>query len=53
MEVQPASVSKYSTLGVPYIRKPYDFSTNVGDGINETLSYFIRLSKLRRNYLPN
>ena len=53
IEVQPASVSKYSTLGVPYVRKPYDFSTNVGDSISETLSYFIRLSKLRRNYLPN
>lgn len=53
IEVQPSSVSRYSTIGVPYMRKPYDFNSNVGDKFQDTESYFIRVARSRRNYLTN
>lgn len=53
IEIQPSSISRYSTIGVPYMRKPYDFNANVGDKFQETESYFIRVARSRRNYLTN
>jgi hypothetical protein len=53
VEVQPSSVAKYSLVGVPYLRKPYDFNTNVGDHVSETQGYFTRMVRARKNYLPN
>jgi hypothetical protein len=53
MEVQPSSVSRYSTIGVPYMRKPFDFNSATGDKIQDTESYFTRVSRSRRNYLTN
>jgi len=53
VEVQPSSVSKYSTLGVPYLRKPFDFNSSVGDKFQDTELYFTRLARSRRNYLSN
>jgi hypothetical protein len=53
VEVQPSSVSRYSTIGVPYMRKPFDFNSNVGDKFQDTESYFIRVARSRRNYLTN
>ena len=52
-EVQPSSVSKYSTLGVPYLRKPFDFDVNTGDNVFELQMYFTRATRSRKNYLPN
>ena len=52
-EVQPASVSKYSLVGVPYLRKPFDFNTNTGDQLSGLQSYFTRSSRARKNYLSN
>jgi hypothetical protein len=53
LEIQPSSVSRYSTIGVPYMRKPFDFNSNTGDKFQDTESYFIRVSRSRRNYLTN
>ena len=53
MEVQPSSVSRYSTLGVPYFRKPFDFNSSTGDKYQDTELYFTRISRSRRNYLAN
>ena len=52
-EVQPASISKFSTLGVQYNRKPYDFSSNQGDYMAAVHGYYVRASRARKNYLPN
>lgn len=52
-EVQPSSVAKYSTLGVPYSRKHFDFSIKQGDSIQDAETYFLRITRLRKNYLPN
>ena len=53
IEVQPSSVSRYSTLGVPYLRKPFDFNSTTGDKFQDTELYFTRLARSRRNYLTN
>jgi hypothetical protein len=52
-EIQPSSVSRYSTLGVPYSRKHFDFNIEDGEAINEAETYFSRISRARKNYLPN
>ena len=53
VEVQPSSVAKYSLVGVPYLRKPYDFNTNTGDHLSDMQGYFTRITRARKNYLPN
>lgn len=53
IEVQPSSVSRYSTLGVPYMRKPFDFNSTTGDKFQDTETYFTRVARSRRNYLTN
>ena len=52
-EVQPSSASRFSTLGVPYVRDPFNFNTNTSDNFQNTESYLTRISRSRRNYLPN
>jgi hypothetical protein len=52
-EVQPSSVAKYSTLGVPYSRKHFDFGAGQTDTLHEAETYFVRLARLRKNYLSN
>jgi len=53
IEIEPSSISRYSLAGVPYITKMYEYSTNVGEDINDSENYFIRLSRARKNYLTN
>lgn len=53
IEVQPSSVSRYSTLGVPYLRRPFDFNSGTGDKFQDTELYFTRVARSRRNYLTN
>jgi hypothetical protein len=53
LELQASSVSRYSTLGVPYIRKPFDFNVESGDPVLETETYLTRIARARKNYLPN
>jgi hypothetical protein len=52
-EVQPSSVAKYATLGVPYSRKHFDFGAGQGDVLQDVETYFIRIARLRKNYLSN
>jgi len=52
-EVQPSSVAKYSTLGVPYSRKHFDFGAGTGDVAQDVETYFTRLTRLRKNYISN
>tara|TARA_B110000444_G_C18619030_1_gene491244 strand:+ start:80 stop:244 length:165 start_codon:yes stop_codon:yes gene_type:complete len=52
VEVQFASISRYSILGVPYIRKPFDYNVETSEPIFEAENYFTRISRSRKNYLP-
>lgn len=52
-EVQPSSSSRYAIYGMPYFSKNFEFNSSNNDSLNETENYFLRLSKSRRNYLPN
>jgi len=53
VEVQPSSISRYSTLGAPYMRKPFDFNSTTGDKFQDTELYFTRVACSRRNFLTN
>jgi hypothetical protein len=53
MEIQPSSVARYSLLGVPYTNKSFEYTTNLGDEINDSEVYFLRLSRARKNYLTS
>ena len=33
--------------------KSFEFNTQLGETLNETETYFLRLSRARKNYLPN
>lgn len=52
IEIQPSSSVRYTALGVPFNRRGYDFDGNDGDQFRATESYFTRISRTRRNYLP-
>ena len=52
LEVQPSSVSRYSTIGVPYSKKHFDFNSETGDAIKDSETYFTRIAISRKNYLP-
>jgi len=51
MEVQPSSVARYSLLGVPYTNKSFEYTTQLGDEINDSEGYLIRLARSRKNYM--
>ena len=53
IEVQPSSVARYSLSGVPYFNKSYEYDTQKGDELNESENYVNRLSRARKNYMPN
>ncbi len=52
-EVQPSSSSRYAIYGMPYFSKNFEFNTAGSESINESETYLLRLSRARRNYLPN
>lgn len=52
-EVQPSSSSRYAIYGMPYFSKNFEFNTSNSDLLNESETYLLRLSRARRNYLPN
>lgn len=52
-EVQPSSSSRYAIYGMPYLSKNFEFSTVNGEALNESETYLLRISRARRNYLPN
>ena len=51
MEVQPSSVARYSLLGVPYSNKSFEYTTQLGDEINDSEVYLTRLARSRKNYM--
>jgi hypothetical protein len=51
--VQPSSSSRYAIYGMPYFSKSFEFSTPGNELLNESETYLLRLSRSRRNYLPN
>ena len=51
-EVQPSNSSKYSTLGVPYLKKPLEYNNATGSKLNKSETYFTRIARARKNYLP-
>jgi hypothetical protein len=51
MEVQPASIARFSLSGVPYFKKSSEFDTQSGDELDESENYLNRLAKARKNYL--
>jgi len=53
IEIQPSSVARYSLLGVPYSTKSFEYSTSVGDEINDSENYLVRLARSRKNYITN
>lgn len=52
-EVQPSSSSRYAIHGMPYFSKNFEFNAGASEMLNESETYLIRLSRARRNYLPN
>jgi len=52
-EVQPSSVSRYSTIGVPYTKKNFDFNIENNETLSDSETYLTRIAKSRKNYLPN
>jgi len=53
MEIQPSSISRYSLLGVPYSNKTFEYTTQVGDEINDSENYLNRIARARKNYMSN
>jgi hypothetical protein len=53
MEVSASSVSRYSLLGLPYSNKSFEYSTSLGDDLNESETYLTKLGKARKNYGSN
>jgi len=41
------------TIGVPYIKKSFSYNVESGESINEAETYLSRISRARKNYIPN
>jgi hypothetical protein len=53
IEVQYALITKYSLAGLPYLSKSFEYTTALGEELNDSENYLIKLSKARKNYMPN
>jgi heme/copper-type cytochrome/quinol oxidase subunit 2 len=53
IEVQPSSIAKYSLAGLPYFTKVFEYSTQVAEELNDAENYLTKLSRARKNYMPN
>lgn len=53
IDVQPVITGKYSTLGVPAVRKFFDYNVDQNSNISDSDLYTTRISRARHNYLPN
>lgn len=51
IETQGNAQAKYSTMGVPYTKKNFDFNGDTNLTFTETDNYFTRVSQKRKNYL--
>jgi heme/copper-type cytochrome/quinol oxidase subunit 2 len=52
VDVQPSSSSRYAIMGVPHFNRTFNFSPSMGETFSETETYFARLARARKNYLP-
>ena len=46
-------MARFSLLGVPYSTKSFEYSTSIGDEINDSENYLVRLARSRKNYITN
>ena len=53
IEVQPSSIAKYSLAGLPYSSKKFEYSTTLGDELSDSENYLTKISRVRKNYMPN
>jgi hypothetical protein len=53
MEVQPSSIAKYSLAGLPYFSKTFEYTTQLGEELNDSENYLTKLSRARKNYMAN
>jgi hypothetical protein len=53
MEISASSVSRYSLLGLPYSNKSFEYFTGLGDDLNDSETYLVKLGKARKNYGAN
>jgi heme/copper-type cytochrome/quinol oxidase subunit 2 len=53
IEVQPSSIAKYSLAGLPYTSKKFEYSTALGDELSDSENYLTKVSRARKNYMPN
>ena len=53
IEVQPSSIAKYSLAGLPYASKKFEYSTTLGDELSDSENYLTKISRIRKNYMPN
>lgn len=53
MEVQPSSIAKYSLAGLPYFSKTFEYTTQLGEELNDSENYLTKLSRVRKNYMSN
>lgn len=52
VEVQPTPASKFTITGTIYPKKPYDFNYDQGEIVNAVETYFTRIARARKSYLP-
>jgi hypothetical protein len=53
MEVQPSSIAKYSLAGLPYFSKTFEYSSQLMEEMVDSENYLTKLSRARKNYMPN
>jgi hypothetical protein len=53
IEVQPSSIARYSLAGLPYFSKSFEYSTQLSEDLNDSENYLVKLSRARKNYMPN
>jgi hypothetical protein len=53
IEVQPSSIARYSLAGLPYFSKKFEYSSGLGDELNDSENYLTKISRARKNYMPS
>lgn len=53
LEVQPSSIAKYSLAGLPYTSKKYEYTSALGDELNDSENYLTKIARARKNFLPS
>jgi hypothetical protein len=51
--VQYALITKYSLAGLPYLTKNFEYTTQLGDELNDSENYLLKIARVRKNYMPN